>query len=362
MDGQGFYEQYKRKRKLAEYGIDPIIMGNDTIKRVDMVRQKWLDNNFYGFTTSFAVKTDDFSTTLGGGWNRYDNDHFGNVIWTSMNAGIPKDYEWYRHNGTKEDMSAFAKTTYEPTEALSLFGDMQYRIINYSMTGNDDDLQPLDQTHRWAFFNPKVGMLWQITPTQEAFASVGVGHREPTRSDIKDAMKYGTSQTPKPEKLIDYELGYNLKSQHYGLGITLYYMDYKDQLTPTGKLSESGYPLMVNVENSYRAGIEVVGGVIPAKWIRWDANLTLSKNVIKDFIEYVDLYNSDWELIGQRENHLGETPISFSPSVVGSSSIRVEPWKNAAVSLITKYVGSQYIDNTGSADRKLDAYLVNTLK
>ena len=205
-------------------------------------------------------------------------------------------------------------------------------------------------------------MLWRIKPTQDAFASVGVGHREPTRSDIKDAMKYGTSQTPKPEKLIDYELGYNLKSQHYGLGITLYYLDYQDQLTLTGKLSESGYPLMVNVENSYRAGIEVVGGVIPAKWIRWDANLTLSKNVIKDFIEYVDLYNSDWELIGQRENHLGETPISFSPSVVGSSSIRVEPWKNTSVSLITKFVGAQYIDNTGSTDRKLDAYLVNNLK
>jgi len=362
VDGRGFYEQYKRKRKLAEFGIDPIIMGDDTIKRVDMVRQKWLDNNFFGFTTSFAVKSGDFSTTLGGGWNRYDNDHFGNVIWTSMNAGIPKDYEWYRHNGTKEDLSVFAKTTYEATERLSFFGDVQYRIINYSMAGNDDDLLPLDQTHRWAFFNPKAGMLWSIAPTQDAFVSVGVGHREPTRSDIKDAMKHGTNQTPKYEQLVDYELGYSLKSQHCGLGITLYYMDYIDQLTLTGKLSESGYPLMVNVKSSYRAGIEVVGGVIPAKWIRWDANLTLSKNIIKDFIEYVDLYNSDWELIGQQENHLGDTPISFSPPVVGSSIIRVEPWKNTSVSLITKYVGAQYIDNTGSTDRKLDAYLVNNLK
>ena len=191
---------------------------------------------------------------------------------------------------------------------------------------------------------------------------MGVAHREPTRADIKDAMKYGGDQTPRHEQLIDYELGYNLKSQIFALGINIFYMDYKDQLVLTGKLSDVGYPLMINVENSYRAGIEIMGGFMPTSWLRWDANLTLSRNRIMNFVEYVDLFDSNWEFVGQVENQLGETDISFSPAVVGSSQIRFQVTKDFGVSIISKYVGSQYIDNTSSSDRQLDAYLVNNLK
>ena len=360
--GLGYYEQFKGDHRLSRYGIDPITIGDETFTRTDLIRQKWLDNNLLGTTFSLNYTNGPLNATFGGGLNSYDNDHFGNVIWTRLNAGTPKDYEWYRNNGTKDDFNLFAKATYAVFDNLSVFADVQYRDIWYNLSGNDDDLQSLDQEHRWSFVNPKAGIFYQISPSQEAFFSVGVAHREPSRADIKDAMKYGNDQTPKEEQLIDYELGYNIRSQVFALGVNMFFMNYKDQLVLTGRLSDVGYPLMTNVPKSYRTGIELMGGFMPIKWLRWDANLTLSQNRIMNFVEFVDVYDAGWSWVGQQANELGDTHISFSPSIVGSSQIRVEPIKNLGLSFITKYVGSQYIDNTSSDDRKLDAYLVNNFK
>ncbi len=362
IDGLGYYEQYKRNRKLEEYGITPFDINGETIKRVDMVRQKWLDNDLFGLTYSLSYSKERLNTILGGGWNQYDNAHFGKVLWTKINLNIPKDYEWYRNTGRKNDYNVFGKATYQVLDNLSLFGDIHYRGIRYQMAGNDDDLQALDQTHRWDFINPKAGIFVQVAPAQEVFFSVGVAHREPTRADIKDALKYGNNQTPRHEQLIDYELGYNIKSRLFTMGLNYFYMDYKDQLVHTGKLSDVGYPLMTNVENSYRTGLEYMVGFMPAKWLRWDVNLTLSRNKIRDFVEYVDLYDANWDLIGQNTYELGETDISFSPSVVGSSQIRVMALQNLYFTLTTKFVGPQYIDNTSNSDRKIESYLVNNLK
>ncbi len=362
--GKGYYEQYKRNRELEDYGINPITIGEETVTHTNMIRQKLMDNDFYGGTYSLVYRKNSISTTLGGGWNKYDGDHFGKVLWTEVNAGIPKDFEWYRNNGTKTDFNIFTKANWQVAEKLNLFGDVQYRRIEYILSGFDDDLASLDQSHSWDFLNPKAGLMYKITPSHDVYFSFGMAHREPTRADIKDAMKYGSNNTPTPEKLMDYELGYNHKSQNYALGLNLYYMDYRDQLVLTGKLSDVGYPLMTNVPKSYRAGIEATLGIKPSSWLRWDGNLTLSRNIIKDFVEYIDLYDSDqtWEFIGQQENKLGDTEISFSPSAILSSILRFQPLKNFGLSFTTKYVDSQYFDNTSSKERMLDAYLVNNLK
>ncbi|MDD4385600.1 MAG: TonB-dependent receptor [Bacteroidales bacterium] len=362
--GDGYYEQYKRGRKLNDYGIDPFIVDGETIKKVDMVRQKLLKNDFYGVSFSLNYKQRALNTILGGGWNQYNNNHFGNILWTSVNMGIPSNYEWYRNAGDKQDFNFFLKSTYQIIDNLSLFGDVQYRGISYALTGSDDDLQLINQDHNWKFFNPKAGVFYQFAPNHEVFFSIATAHREPSRADIKDAMKFGENNTPKYEQLIDYELGYNLKFQKFSFGANLFYMDYNDQLVLTGKLSDSGYPLMTNVEKSYRMGIEISSGLIIAKWLRWDANFTLSENKIDNFVEYVELYDDDinWNFIEQKRTELGSTDISFSPPIVASSQIRVMPIKDLDFTITSKYVGSQYIDNTSNKTRKLDAYFVNDLK
>ena len=369
-DGDGYYEQYKANKKFTDYGLQPVTIGGVTYARTDLIRQKQMDNLFYGTTLSLNYRKDAIDATIGGGWNRYDGDHFGNLLWTSVNAGVPKDYEWYRNTGVKDDFNVFAKAIVQLSNSLSLFADMQYRSISYDLSGVDDDLADLTQKHSWGFFNPKAGVSLQISPEQTAFASLGVAHREPTRADIKDAMKYGSTNTPSAEKLLDYELGYSFKSQIFALGLNLFYMDYRDQLVLTGKLSEVGYPLMENVDKSYRRGVELTTSLKPFSMLRWDASLSVSQNKIENFVEYIDLYDNstDWNPIevdgvqAQTSNKLGTTDISFSPNVVASSQIRVEPLKWLGVSLISKYVGDQYIDNTSSSDRMLDAYFVNNVK
>ncbi len=362
--GDGFYEQYKPNQRFSKYGLPALTIGGETYTRTDLIRQKWLDNHFYGSTLSVNYKQSGISALFGGGWNQYDGDHFGNILWTKVNASIPKNYEWYRNNSIKTDMNLFAKATWELTSSLSVFGDIQFRGIVYKMSGPDDDLAPLDQQHSWQFFNPKVGLSYTFNSASNAYFSYGVANREPARADIKDAMKWGSSHTPKAERLYDFELGYTFKTQQIALGANAYYMYYKDQLVLTGKLSEVGYALMENVAKSYRRGVELSCAILPVNWLKWSGSATVSENKIIDFVEYVDQYDNDtdWTHIDQRVTELGTTNISFSPSVVASSQLRVEPLKNLGFTLISKYVGRQYLDNTSNATRMLNDYMVNNIK
>jgi iron complex outermembrane receptor protein len=362
--GLGFYEQYKANQKFSKYGLPSLTIGNATYTQTDLIRQKWLDNDFYGATLSANYKISSISASLGGGWNKYDGDHFGNLLWTKVNTNIPNNYEWYRNNSIKKDFNLFAKAIWEATNTVSLFGDLQYRAIDYKMTGPDDDLALLDQKHSWQFFNPKAGLSYSINANSNAYFSVGVANREPARADLKDAMKWGNAQTPKSERLIDYEMGYTYKSQKVLLGVNIYYMNYKNQLVLTGKLSDVGYALMENVPNSFRRGVELSWGLLPASWIKWTGTATFSQNKILNFVEYVDQFDNenDWTPLAQRVTELGTTNISFAPSVVAGSQLRVEPLKNFGITLILKYVGKQYLDNTSNETRQLDGYFVNNIK
>jgi iron complex outermembrane receptor protein len=362
--GVGFYEQYKPDQKFSKYGLPSITIGNATFSKTDLIRQKWLDNYFYGFTLSSSLKTDLLTATVGGGWNQYDGDHFGRILWTKVNSSIPKNYEWYRNNSIKTDMNVYAKAISEAINNFTLFGDFQLRRIEYNMAGPDDDLAPLDQKHSWDFFNPKAGLTYNIGSNSNAYFSFGIANREPARADLKDALKWDSSHTPKAEQLYDYEMGYAFKSQKVQIGVNFYFMNYKDQLVLTGKLSEVGYALMENVPQSYRTGVEVSWGILPVKELKWVGSFTLSQNKILDYTDYVDQYNNDtdWEPIAQKETFIGRTNISFSPSVIASSQLSYDINRNFGISYIAKYVGKQFIDNTSSSDRMLDDYLVCNLK
>ena len=363
--GKGYYEQFKVDEELGDYGLMPIKLADSIFTNTDLVRQKWLDNDFYGASLNLTYRLQRVEAILGGGWNRYDGYHFGNILWTSINAGIPKDHEWYRNRGVKDDMNVFGKIIWQATPSLAAFADVQGRSIAYDLSGLDDDTLSLDQSHQWTFVNPKAGATYSLNASNEVFASLAIANREPTRADIKDAMKFDTKETPRHETLANLEVGYTFRSPGAAIGVNLYYMQYRDQLVHTGKLSSVGYPLMTNVPNSFRRGVELSGALRPVKWFRWDANLTLSQNIIEDFTDFVEHYDENdekWEYIGQLENNLGRTNISFSPSVIGSSLVRFEPLRDLGVSFISKYVGSQYFDNTSNPSRMLDAYFVQDLR
>ncbi|MGQ1891083.1 TonB-dependent receptor [Thermophagus sp. OGC60D27] len=366
--GEGFYEQYKEKDSLNHYGISPIQISAQTIETSDLIRRKWMENDFYGATLSGDLKlSSQSSLTFGGGWNRYDGDHFGRIIWMRYAGITEKDYEWYFNNGTKTEHNLFTKFDWEASPLLRLFLDMQYRGINYDMSGMDDDLRSLDQEHDFQFFNPKVGFYLTPGSNHNIYAFAGISNREPTRTNFKDA-NLDREATPKAERLYDIETGYKYESAAFSGGINLYYMYYEDQLIPTGEKSNVGNPILTNVDESYRAGVEVIAAVHPVSWLHWDMNLTLSRNIIYDFVEtstnsYPTIVNGEEEWITETViKPLGDTQIAYSPSVVGSSNLTVDLTSGLSVGLLSKYVGEQYFDNTESEDRKLDAWLVNDIQ
>jgi iron complex outermembrane receptor protein len=361
--GAGYYEEYRLNRKLKEHGLPVIEIDGEPISKSDLIRQKCMDNYFYGLTFSANYNSANLQWTTGGAANRHDGDHFGKVLWARYNTGAASGNEWYRNNGTKDDYNVYTKATWQIRRAINIYGDLQYRHIGYVMTGSDDDLAKLDQSHDFSFFNPKAGIFVDIDAENSVYASFAVANREPTRADFKDASKYGSSETPRSERLYDTELGYQFTGHSASLGINLYYMNYKDQLVSSGKLSSTGYPVMDNVPDSYRAGIEIAGGVQIINPLRFEASITFSRNRIKNFVSYTDTDRYDEnDVCIQRVENLGTTNISFSPDVTGNAMLRYTPVKNMSFTLAGKYVGKQYYDNTSSDLRSLDAYFTGNFR
>lgn len=355
--GRGYYESFKYDRKYSDYdvGFDYIVLQpNDTITRSDLIQQKWLDNHFYGATFAANYQNNNIHLIVGGGYNEYDGDHYGKVTWWQTNNGITENHEWYRNNGLKKDFNIYAKLNYILSDAFSIYGDLQYRNVRFDMSGIHDDFADLTQSYNFNFVNPKFGINYQINDSHRLFASFATTQREPTRSDFRDAP---VDKKPDPEQLFDYELGYSFTSIQAFFNLNAYYMNYKDQLVLTGQINDVGAPMMENVPESYRAGLELSGGLMILSNLNWTGNVSLSTNKIKNFTEYVD----NWDTWGQEVKNLGKTDIAFSPDVTAASQFNYMPAKGLTVSLISKYVSDQYIDNTSNEERKLDAWFVNDL-
>lgn len=354
--GNGYYEQYKEDQKLADYLITPPANGSETIKKSDLIRRKWLGNDFYGMTFSVNHKQETREFTFGGGYNVYDGNHFGKIIWMRTAGDSEMNREWYRGTGLKKDLNLYAKYNYELAENLNLFADLQYRKIDYAIDGTDDDLRNLKQSHKFEFFNPKVGIYYQLSDKQNVYVNFARANREPNRDNYVDADPQG--KQPDFETLNDFELGYKYNNSNLALGVNAYYMMYQNQLILTGEINDVGAPIMTNVDNSYRAGLELMAGMKLTQKLKWDVNVTLSKNKIKNFTDYAD----DWDNGGQVETKLGTTDLAFSPELIANSQLNWLAAKNLNISLQSYSVSKQYIDNTSSADRKLEGYILNNLK
>ncbi len=370
--GKGYYEQFQdddnwmHDTDFEYYGFPNAsfvdVASNDTLTGSDLVRQRWMRNDFYGGVVSLEYNMDDLYVVFGASANRYDGDHFGEVIWVENNPGIAKKQRYYFNNGTKDDIAAFVKASYNITSQLSAYGDIQYRYVGYEMKGdnNDYDKPDFDIDEDYNFLNPKAGVMYR-EGHHKAFASFAISNREPTRTNLKDAVGDEANQ-PTAETMYDTELGYQFSTMHFTVGANVFYMNYKDQLVPTGEKNSVGYEILTNVEESYRAGVELSMAWRPTSWAMWEANATFSKNKIHNFTEYNTYYDEwYWQKIDYKGTYRGTTDIAYSPNIVASSMLTFYPIKNGTISLNSKYVGEQYFDNTSQDGAKLDAYFVNDL-
>jgi iron complex outermembrane recepter protein len=349
--GRGYYEQYREQEAFADYGLpDPVVNGAP-VTHTDLVRQRWLDNHFYGGVFSVNYKGDKLNWSAGGGWNRYEGGHYGNVIWAQY--VIPKDYRYYDNDAFKRDLNIYWKGQYKITADLRLFADLQYRTVQYNINGFDGN-PSLIQHNSYNFFNPKAGISYSLDERQEVFASFAVGNKEPNRDDFEA----GINNTPKHETLHDVEAGYSYRTGNIVLQANAYYMNYKNQLVQTGQLNDVGAYTRTNIPKSYRAGIELQGSTRLGRLFTLAANAAFSRNKVQNFNYFLDNYDNG----AQDTVVYNSTNIAFSPSFVGGYTLSARPVKNLEVSLIGKYVSRQYMDNSGVKERSLDGYYTNDLR
>jgi iron complex outermembrane receptor protein len=357
--GRGYYEEYKSNQKFSDYGLEKPIIGNDTLSTTDLVRRLWLNNHFYGMTWSLNYEIEKLNSTLGGAINRYDGDHYGEVIWAQVATTVPPFYRYYFNNGKKTDVNVFWKNSYQLTEKLIGFVDLQYRRVDYAAKGADDGVANIDFNRNYNFFNPKFGLTYSILPDQQVYASYSVGNREPVRSDFVQA---NPGQQPQHETLYDVEAGWRMRKNNIALNVNYYFMDYNNQLVLTGKLNDVGAPIRTNVADSYRTGIEIDGGIRFNQHFTWNANLTVSQNKIKNFTEVLYDYGVNYDQYNEVDKQHQNADIAFSPNVIGGSNFLYRPMKSVEVALLTKYVGLQYLDNTSDKDRSIDPYFINDVR
>ncbi|TKK66689.1 TonB-dependent receptor [Ilyomonas limi] len=352
--GRGYYEEYKYGQSYADYGLNNYVVGNDTISVTDLVRQRWLDNYFYGQTFSLQYKKPTDEITFGGSWTKYDGKHYGNVIWA--NAGIPKDYQYYNMPAYKTDVNVYAKWLHTFTNALSVFGDMQYRHVMHDMRGFESN-PSLFIKRTFNFINPKAGISY-TKHGWNAYISYALANKEPNRDDFEA----GETDQPKHETLNDFEAGISNQKKNYNWSATLYYMQYKNQLVLTGQINNVGAYTRTNVPNSYRAGIELQAGLKAASWLNISGGATFSRNKIKSFTEYLDDYDGNFDWKGQQTIIHYNTDIAFAPNVVANGSIAIFPVKNVEIDLLSKYVSKQYLDNTQSDAKSLHSYFTEDVR
>ena len=356
--GRGYYEQFRENDRFSRYNLPDVVVGDQVISRSDIIRRRWLDNDFYGFVGSVNyVSTDGkLDWIIGGGANRYDGGHFGEIIWARFAGNTNIRDRYYDNNAIKDDRNIYTKATYEIKPGLNLFGDLQLRGINYSFIGVNDDLRIVDGRADYTFFNPKFGFSYE-KGNQTWYASYAVANREPTRSDFTDNP---ITEVPRPERLNNVEAGVRAKAGSFSYNANFYYMGYQDQLILTGQINDVGAYIRENVAASYRAGIEVDGAYqLSGSWTL-GGNIALSQNKIREFTEYIDDYSV--EDFRQETFTYTNTDIAFSPNVVGSAIIEYKPSKNLSLNWLSKYVGRQFLDNTANEARSLDAFFTNDLR
>lgn len=348
--GKGYYENYKAGEPFSKYGLPDVVSGGDTLSHTDLILQQWLDNYFYGSIFSGIYAKNKTQITIGGGYTKYDGAHYNIVTWAQ--EGFPPHYIPFDKPAYKNDFNFYAKWMQSVGDGFTLFADVQQRLVHYIITGFKDN-PDLYINKSWSFFNPKIGFSYNRN-LLHVYGSLAVGSKEPNRDDFEADVQH----LPVPEKLYDWETGISLRGKNYNAGVNFYYMNYRNQLINTGMINDVGAYTRTNTPKSYRAGIEMEAGWKPVSWMSLSGNLALSRNKIKEFSEYTD----DYDLGNQKQASFKNTDISFSPNVVGAATITFTPFQRNEISLLSKFVGNQFLDNTSDKNSRLNGYFVENMK
>lgn len=357
--GKGYTEEVKANKKYKDYGLPIYIpVPGDTIKRTNILRRKHLKNHFFGGVADATYRSENVDVNIGAAANHYIGAHYGFVQDYLYNTVTDFDHQYYDNDGKKTTATVYAKANWrvinQAQRKLTLYGDLQYRYVGYRIDGRNDDDDSQAEIHlneHFHFFNPKAGISYD-DHGHHAYFNFAIANREPARKNYTES---GLQDKPKSERLYDYEVGYEYRHRRFSIGANLYFMDYKNQLVTSGVQSRTGSMLTLNVDKSYRMGIELSAAVEIQSWLHWRGTMTLSRNIIRNFTDSV--YKADWSTT---RHNFGDKQIAFSPSITAVSSLTFN-YKGLVADIRTQVVGKQYIDNTESSDAKLPTYTTTDL-
>ena len=360
--GYGYFEQYKADESFSDYNLENVILGDTTITETNLIRRRWLDNHFYGLTYALNYSNDSrkLEAVLGGAWNNYSGKHFGELIWAQYFSNGELGHRYYDNDAEKMDFNIFGKVNYQLTNALNGYLDLQFRQVNYDFLGIDAEGKNIQQDDALSFFNPKIGVFYDFKENIKFYGSFAVGNREPNRNDYTESTP---ENRPKHETLYNTEIGYQQNWKSAALGVNFYHMLYKNQLALTGELNDVGAAKRVNIPDSYRMGIELVGGAEISKGLEVNATATFSANNIKEFTEFIDNWNTGEQTQIIHKN----TDLALSPNLIASAELSYDLFKDdnqksLTFALLGKYVGKQFIDNTSNENTVLDAYFFSDFR
>jgi len=355
--GRGFFEEYidnyyytnvlfSDNSTFAFLGLDPITVDGQVVDSMDYIRRRWLDNDLYLVNANVNYKTNTTDALFGLSFSHYTGDHFGRVIWAEYATELPLGENYYFGNGKKNDFSVFSKVDYRLNDKIRLFGDLQVRNVNYETSGQESsDLQAFNVDENYTFFNPKVGITYNVNANNDLYASYARANREPSRGDFEN------NPDIKPEQLNDFELGWRHKKNNFSFNANAYFMLYNEQLVLSGQLDDVGAAIRTNSGESYRLGLELEAIIPVTPQLTLQPNMALSSNKNKETFR-----NFNGEL-----QNLGKTDIAFSPNIVAANAIVFQPIKSLQLAWLSKYVGEQFMSNTEAELSKLDSFFVNDL-
>ena len=335
--GRGFFENYN------------LAFDSNSSDNID---RRWLDNDFYGLIFSFNNSSDDYNAIIGGSYNKYEGEHFGEYLWSAGSNQLSNFKErFYSDYGNKSELNFYAKLDYYLSKNLSIYGDVQYRNIDYNASITPYSVisgyveQGYDKIDKkFNFFNPKIGLNYNHNENNQFYISYARAQREPTRADYANG-------SPNPEKLDDFELGWRRNFNSFSINLNAFYMLYDDQLVLTGERDINGYEIRTNVGESYRLGLEIDTKLFINSSLDIESNLSISENKNKNLFFSFD---------GELKNY-GNTDIAYSPKFIANNIINFYPNDKTSVSLRSNYVSEQYFAQTNSPISKLDSFFTNDL-
>ena len=353
--GRGYYEEYYDlwATNNITFGADtsfgylqlpPLTVGTTEVTQTENIQRKWLDNDYYVANLAANYTQGDTTVNLGALYSHYQGDHFGELVWAQQAGDVLPRHRYYNNTGTKIENSFFVKWTEAFAEQWIAYVDLQLRNIRYDVDGEVAGPSPFAVADSFRFFNPKAGLTYRANEAQRFYLSYARAQREPNRTDYENG-------NPVPEKLNDFELGWRFNQSDLQVQVNAYWMAYKDQLALTGALDEVGNPIRENIGNSRRMGLEIEAKVpLSYNWF-WQPNLALSRNENLDYF-----FQRDGQL-----DALGRTQLAYSPSIIAGNTLTFAPSTAFQVSLLSKYIGEQYMGNIDADLSKLPAYFVSDL-